>query len=268
PSYAHMVAPVHQVGKLKQYFTSAANDYILTDDWTPPYYRFRNVIQTFERTGSPRRVVPVDIYYHFYIARNFAALTGLKAALDWVVAQPLAPMFAGDYIDIARDFHWARFAEDGPRRWTVRKGKALRTVRFDERVDVDLEASKGVLGYLYAPELGVTYVHLHEGDEAVIQLGSGAPLRPYLSRSSHAVEQLEIGGEGVRFSTHGVGPREFVFAGMSPGAAYQVESSVHGKSEGKEEVLADRQGHLTFGLEDGRPGHVEVVVSGPGRAAP
>lgn len=259
PSYAHMVPPVRQVGKLKQFLTSAANDYILTDDWTPPFYRFKNVIQTFERTGSPRRVVPVDVYYHFYLARNYAALSGLKTTLDWVVTQPLAPMFTGDYVDIARDFHDARFASAGPRRWTMRKGKALRTVRFDAQVDIDLEASTGVLGYLKAPELSATYVHLDERPEVVIQLGAGPPSRPYLSRATHPVEGLKVDGDTVSFATHTVGPREFVFAGMTPGGRYRVESARLGKVSAPQEVLADAQGRLTFETK-GQAGYVDMVV--------
>jgi polysaccharide biosynthesis protein PelA len=233
PSYAHLVPPVHQVGGAFQFFTSAANDYILTDDWNPPYYRFQNVVQTFERSGAPRRVVPVDVYFHYYIARNLAGLTGLERVLSWASRQPLAPVFASEYVDLVRDFHWARLGRDADGAWTVRKGPALRTVRFDDpTMHVDLERSFGVIGYLQVPELGATYVHLDGSPRVVIVRGEHPPARPYLSEASHAVDDLRIEKGRISFRTHGPGARSFVFAGLPLGTRWGDE-------------VVDGQGRLT-----------------------
>jgi hypothetical protein len=238
PSYAHLVPPLHRVGTFVQYYTSAANDYILTDEWRPPFYRFRNVIQTFERSGAPRRVVPVDVYFHFYSARNLTALTALEEVYDWVVTQPLAPMFASEYVDIARDAASARIARSGPaaspndrpnrgpngspNNWIVRKGPSLRTVRFDDaEVHVDVARSRGVLGYVQEPALHATYVHLDGSAEATIQLAAKAPSTPYLERATHWVDDAELRAEALAWTTHGPGRRVFIFAGLTPGARYR-----------------------------------------------
>lgn len=229
PSYAHMVPPVHQVGKHLQYLTSASNEYILTDDWTPPYYRFQNVIQTFENTGSPKRVVPVNIYIHYYIARNFPGLQGLITTLKWILDHPLAPVFVSEYVDIARDFHWARIAERGPGHWVIRKGPALLTIRFDRPdLHIDLEASKGVIGYLNDKDLGVTYVHLTEANEASVIIADTPPNRAYLHTATHLVRKFSHSETGFAFETGGVGLRRFEVAGLTEGKTYKISASVEG----------------------------------------
>ena len=262
PSYAHLVPPVHQVGGLYQYLTSAANDYILTDEWTPPYYRFQNVIQTFERTGAPRRVLPVDVYYHFYIARNPSALTGLRNVLDWAVARPLAPMFTSEYVDVVRDFQWVRLAKRGEATWVARKGPALRTLRFDTAdVHVDLDRSAGVIGYLQDRALGVTYVHLDGSAEVRVVTAPAAPARPYVRAASHRVDALRVSGGVITFITGGPTKRTFTFAGVGPGSRHRVASI----GQGDEQPLvahaaADSSGVLQFVLLDRSPGDVRVTV--------
>jgi len=223
PSYAHLVAPVHPVGNSFQFFTSAANDFILTDEWTPPYYRFRNVVQTFVATGQQRRILPVNVYFHFYIARNRAGLSGLRDALDWALEQDLAPVFASEYVDIARDFHHARLSRPQADTWRVHKGPALRTVRFAGEVFVDLERSREVLGYVFNRDLGVTYVHLTDAPTSVIAVGQVPDTSVYLREATHDVDALNATRDRIAFSTRGVGNAEFDFANAGPNGSFRLE---------------------------------------------
>jgi hypothetical protein len=261
PSYAHLVPPLHPVGRWFQYYTSAANDFIHTQDWTPPYYRFQNVIQTFERSGSPRRIVPVNVYVHYYSARNVAALIGLERAMDWVAAHPLAPIFASEYVDIARDFHWARIAEEGERRFVVEKGPHLRTVRFDGKdVRVDLARSTGVLGYLYDESLGVTYVHLDESARSTIQISAEKIEPRRLESASHWVEQLQLGAKKIVFVTRGVGRKSFVFAGLAPGSRFGWAAKIDSGTVISGETTADERGRLRLELEDHSTQRVPILI--------
>jgi hypothetical protein len=247
PSYAHMVSPVHQVGSLLQYQTSAANEYILTDDWTPPYYRFQNVVQTFENTGSPKRVVPVNIYIHYYIARNFPAFEGLLNTLAWVLKQPLAPIFTSEYVDIARDFQWVRMAQTAANKWVVRKGESLRTLRFDRPdVHVNLSDSKGVSGYAQDKDLGVTYVHLSADTEVTVVLADRAPTKPFPWTATHPIEKFKVAGTDLSFETGGVGVRSFEIASLKAGTQYQVVAHVEGELFDKAKAVVDKSGLLQF----------------------
>ncbi len=247
PSYAHMVSPVHQVGSLLQYQTSAANEYILTDEWTPPYYRFQNVIQTFERTGSPKRVVPVNIYIHYYIARNFPAFEGLLNTLNWVLGQPLAPIFTSEYVDIARDFQWVRIAQREDKSWVIRKGPNLRTVRFDRPdLHVDLSASSGVVGYAQDKSLGVTYLHLSNEPEVSVVLADQPPQHPYPRTATHPIENFSHSGSDMRFETGGVGLRTFEIAGLKAGTQYVVLAHVQEELFDRTKAAVDDKGVLEF----------------------
>lgn len=269
PSYAHLVPPAHPVGRYFQYFTSAANDYIHTQDWRPPYYRFQNVVQTFERSGRPRRVVPVNVYFHFYSARNQAALTGLERALDWAVGQPLAPVFASEYVDIARDFQWARVARRGADRWVIRKGPYLRTVRFDRPdLSIDRSQSRGVLGYLRDPDLGVTYVHLSQDEEVELQLRAPDPGPELpagevpagdvrLEEGSHWVDALATSPGRIEVETRGTGRKRFVIAGLIGGASFRVHATA---GAARSPAVVGPDGRLTLELEGSGAGRVRIVA--------
>lgn len=252
PSYAHLVPPIHRVGGLAQYYTSAANDYILTDEWKPPYYRFRNVLQTFARSGAPRRIVPIDVYFHFYSARNVTALTALEEVFDWVATQPVAPLFASEYVDIVRDASLARIVRSGSGAWTVKKGPSLRTVRFDELVHVDVARSRGVVGYLQDAALRATYVHLDGSRESTVVLAAAPPAVPYLVRASHFVDDAALSPATLAWTTHGPGRRTFVFGGLTPGARYRWQPAG--------EALVDGDGRLTVAVPGG-PEKVRLVAS-------
>jgi hypothetical protein len=261
PSYAHMVSPVHQVGSLLQYQTSAANEYILTDDWTPPYYRFQNVVQTFEKTGSPKRVVPVNIYIHYYIARNFPAFEGLLNTLAWVLDKPLAPIFTSEYVDIARDFQWARIAQREDKSWVIRKGPSLRTLRFDRPdLHVDISASSGVVGYAQDKALGVTYLHLSNEEEVSVVLADQQPDHPFPWTATHPIENFSFTGTDLRFETGGVGVRTFQVAGLKPGTKYEVLAHVEEELFDKSKALVDDKGVLEFVITGKSTKAIEVRV--------
>lgn len=242
PSYAHLAPPIHRVGRQFQFFTSAANDYILTDDWTPPYYRFGNVVDTFEHSGAPVRVVPMNIYYHFYIGQNLSALEGAKNAYKYAQNHTLSPVFVSEYVDVVKDFYYGRVAEAGPGAWNVRTDGKLLTVRFDGApVDVDLDASSGVLGYVYEPSLGATYVHL-SGPKATVVLGQAPPRRPYLRRSTHAVTRAEGHGRQLSLDVAGYGPKTLEIAGLPPGRPVEVTVFQGGRIAEEPAAAADAEG--------------------------
>lgn len=261
PSYAHLVPPVRRTGEFSQYLTSAANDFILTNEWTPPYYRYQNVVQTFERSGRPRRVVPIDVYYHFYIALNQAALAGLEHVLGWVIDQPIAPRWTSEYVDIVRDFQWARLARRAGDEWVLRKGPALRTLRFDDAgVHVDLDRSPGVIGYTADAELGVTWVHLDASPEVVVRLSDTPPRRAYLKSASHPVDDLRVEPGVLDFGTGGPGRREFVFAGLAHAQRARIVSATPGQAERRSEAVVDERGVLGFAIDGAGAGDARVRV--------
>jgi hypothetical protein len=252
PSYAHMAPPIHRVGKQFQFYTSAANDYILTDEWTPPFYRFGNVVDTFEKTGRPRRVVPANIYYHFYIGLNLSALQGARRAYDWVMRNSVAPVFVSDYVDVVRDFYYGRVARLDTGGWEIWTDGRLQTVRFDGPPrDFDLEESSGVLGYVYEDDLQATYVHLL-GPRATLVPADAPPKRPYLVRATAGITRAERRGKRLTLDASGVGRKVLEIGGLTP--ERPVEITVYRGTTVVEEPALAADAH----------GRASIVIKGPG----
>ncbi len=236
PSYLHLVPPIHRVGKQTQYFTSASNEYILTEEWKAPYHRWANVIQTFKSSGAPRRVTPINVYYHFYVVEKKPALVATHKILDWVLSRRPAPLWTTQYVDVVRDFAATRIGRvpatpGSPGGWRVVNGGYCRTVRFD-RMDrhVDLARSRGVLGYSRLPAQGALYVHLDEGHDHTVVLTDQVQRRPYLLLATAYLRGVSITRRRASLTMKGIGRKYLSLANMTPGAAYAMRAkNEHGK---------------------------------------
>lgn len=145
---------VHQ-GPYFQIYAPMLNENVYTNDWTGPFYGFRDVIDTFRMTGEPRRLKPVDIYYHTYAASKIASLKALHQVYAWALAQPLHPVFPSEYIVMARNFDTLSFARalDDPDTLYVRHAQALRNLRLPPDLPaVAWDTSSGLAGVADGPD--------------------------------------------------------------------------------------------------------------------
>ena len=226
PSYMRVAPLMRQVGTRWQNYTSASNENLYTRLWTGPFWGFRTVLETFANTEAPRRVAPVNVYYHFYAAERRAGLEALRAVHDWAIRQPLAPIFTSEYLAMVDGFRTARLERlaTPPRAraaWRVFQHAALRTLRFDgSTAAVDLGRSRAVLGYTH--QQGALYVHLDEAPEAVVTLVDAAPPQRYLASASHRVSAWRMEGDALGFRLSGVGAKSAALAGFPPGARVAV----------------------------------------------
>lgn len=180
---------------------------------------FARVTEAFELTGKPRRLLPVDAYWHFFSADTTERLRALKHVLDWIARRPLHPVYASEYARLMRDLPKSNIYTD-TRGGTIFLPPAdCRTIRYTTPVHIDMARSTGVLGY--RQELGVTYVHT-----------DGSPLVRVFTRDSddrqprlvYATVRLAIrrdaGSWTVKFS--GFGPGRARFEGFAPGAEFAL----------------------------------------------
>ena len=126
------VAPLYRwVDNRIQFHCGQANENILTNLWTKPIFGFKGIITTMERTGFPRRIKPVDIYYHFYCGQYRASLKALQEVYEWVLKQDYAYLFTSDYLHMAKGYLHTRIYQETPERYVIEDyGKCL-TLRFD-----------------------------------------------------------------------------------------------------------------------------------------
>ncbi len=162
-SYA-FVSPLSIVrGGHRQIYTGATNENIYTNSWRGPYYGFEQVIHTFENTGSPIRIKPINVYYHFYSGERLASLNALKKVYDWALSQNVFAIPASMYSRIAADFFKVQIEKIRDDFFRVTHNGALKTIRFDDESRyVDMGASRGVIGFKH--EGKTLYVALDESE--------------------------------------------------------------------------------------------------------
>lgn len=173
-----------------QVYAPIQNENVYTDEWESDYSGFARVVETFRLTGSPRRLKPVGIYYHFYSGAKKAAALALRKVYDWAVAQETRPVFMSEFVHRVRDFEHVQVARRLDGSWRFRNLGALRTLRLPPTLGwPDLARSRGVAGVRNVPE--GRYVALTPDSEIRLALSSAPPTGPYLAHSNGGVLRWE-----------------------------------------------------------------------------
>jgi hypothetical protein len=132
-------------GEYYQIHTGQQDENVYTEDWTDRFWGFRRAIQTYKLTNSPRRLKPIDIYYHFYSGSKRASLVALQDIFDWATKQDVIPIYTSMYIKKALDFFYASESGD-QNHYHISGMKNLKTVRIKKSLSVDFDKSIGVVG--------------------------------------------------------------------------------------------------------------------------
>lgn len=141
-----------------QVFAPNQNENVYTNEWRGPFYGYARVIETFAFTESPRRLKPIDVYFHSYITTKRAGLQSLEKVMAYAMKQETTPVHVADYARKVLDFQRLAVARTATG-WRIRGGGHLRTVRLPTELGVpDLPHSQAVAGY--RPGADGHYVHL------------------------------------------------------------------------------------------------------------
>jgi hypothetical protein len=187
------------------------NENVYTNLWTGPFYGFRQVTETFDFTGSPRRLKPINIYYHVYSASKRASLDALHDVYRHALSQPVHPVFPTEFVRIAMNFNdlvLARTLDGG--RYLVRNARHLRTLRAPVSLGYpDLALSSGIAGYDAGPE--GRYLHL-SGEQASVNFSPAEARQPMLSSSNAQIVAMSRDADVLRFDLKGHVAIEFALA--------------------------------------------------------
>jgi len=237
------IAPLSRpVGRYRQIYAAAQNENTYTNNWRSNFGGFRSVIETFTRTESPRRLLPVNVYYHFFSGERTAALRAVQAAYDWCVKQPLCWIHAAEYTKSVRGFLRARVGRTPAGGYWIEDFAPCPSVRLDQSdKHVDMKRSRGVMGYTHHG--GSLYVALAPVKRAEVVLSNTAPTRPHLRRSTALLRNVRF-RDGAWLARARLYARGFIeLRGYGPGSkwAARVGGAPH-------TVTADRAGTLTIPL--------------------
>lgn len=207
-------------GDQVQVFAPAQNENVYTNDWEGPHFgTFMNVIETFERTESPRRLKPVNIYYHFYSGDFFSSLRALQVIHEWAMHESLHSVTVRDYVHLAEDARAIELFKRGNSRWAMVGRGDLQTYRVprDWEPRLDLKNSSGLMGWNAFQD----DVYLHTDGSAVVELRTTARSAvpesvPRLQYSTGDLEFNQRSGELWDFVARDLRPVDLAFAGLPP----------------------------------------------------
>ncbi|HOC60273.1 MAG TPA: hypothetical protein PKN70_09995 [Smithellaceae bacterium] len=238
------VSPLYrQVGARTQFFIGQANDNILTESLSGPLYGYRNIITTMERTDKPRRLKPVNVYYHFFSATKQAQLRAVMDVYEWALKQDLALMFTSEYVRVMQGYMAAKTASSGTRRFTITHYGDCLTMRFPAGTPApDLVRSENVIGYHRLPQ-GLFISLLSGSSRAVIVLGdaNSRPAGAYIRKATGFVTRFQADKQGIEMKYRGFGDGHLEIGGLEAGKTYRVSGS---GMRGGSEIEANGQGVL------------------------
>lgn len=205
-SLTNVYPQARRTGGGLQVYAPIMNENVYTNDWTGPYWGFRKVIETFERTEQPRRLKPLGIYYHFYSGTKRSALNALLEIYQYVQAQPNNPMYVSDFAKRVQGFENARFTQVAENVWRVNNLGELRQVRIPQALGwPDLKASTNVSG-VHDSKAG-RFVHLSD-DNAELRFQADRPQQPYLESSNGMLRYWRTSNRDIELSVKAYVPLE------------------------------------------------------------
>lgn len=169
-------------------FSPIANDFIYTDNWSQPLYKYMNVIDTFKLTETPHRYKPISVYYHFYSALDQGAFHALQQIYQWVIQQKTTPIQVVDYAQKVLAFNHLLFARPLAGGWLILNNKQLREFRIPDTWDMPLiSLNNNILGFNKANH--DYYIHLSNGSRSFIQYNQPPSSEPFIedANADHVV---------------------------------------------------------------------------------
>lgn len=225
-SVSHVSSFYRSVGNHIQVHTSAANENIYTNEWSGPFYGYRNVIATFKNTENPRRLTPVNIYYHWYSGQYKASLKALEEVYEWVSQQSYVPVWASHHIANVHSFIQCRYekTEDG---WRIWDHGQLKTIRFDHMTQrtPEVSAETNVIGYFNDEK--ALYIHLGEKPSSEIKWIPDSRKQTYLSWATCKINRLSTSEEGLELDLWGYSTAELAFVNLNQDLTPELGVSIN-----------------------------------------
>lgn len=192
-----------------QVFAPNQNENVYTNNWTGPFYGYERVMETFEFTETPRRLKPMDIYFHTYIATKSAGISSLEKVFSYALSQENTPVHVKDYTRKVLDFQSMAVARTASG-WRVRGGEYLHSLRWPSEMGYpNLAKSSNVSGF--SKHQGQIYAHL-SSDTAELSLEPGESNAVRLVSANGQIESFKRFGDIYQWRLSAYVPLEFTLA--------------------------------------------------------
>lgn len=234
PSFTRVFPHTAPWGKELHIFCSHQNENVYRFRWkggADPnsvfYSGFVLGLDSFKKTETPRRLKPVNIYYHWYSGDNLPSMNALKQLYEWCMTQELHSITAAPFARLARDALTTRIFNIGPRKFLARNDGFCRTFRMDWTGEVpDLTKSHGVTGWRKVGDQ--MYIHTSGQQDTVIALSPRPAQHLYLESSTAEIRFTELNQNDAAFQLKDFRPCQVVLGGANPNQGVTI--SINGRT--------------------------------------
>jgi hypothetical protein len=211
------------------------------------------VLETLRFTDAPRRLKPVALHYHAYIASSPAGLDSLRHIYAWLATQELLPVRVADYAARVQAFRELALARDLSGAFSLHGGAALRTLRLPSELgEPDLAASSGVAAFRALPQ--GRYVSFTGSGPRKLVLAAAVSDGPRLVSANGSVEKIEVVAPGqLALEVSGLVPVQLELAGLPPNARCTWRSPARSLT-----LASDAAGSLLVRLGERATGPAEL----------
>lgn len=233
PSLTRVAARSVPWGDELQITAANENENVYRERWAasgtteaPFYGGFILAQDGFERMEKPRRLKPVNIYFHWYSGDNLASLNALTRLFDWSMKQELHSLAASDYAALVRDARSVRIFRQSDTRWTLVSGGRVRTFRLPQSSPVpDVAASRGVTGWRLRGD-GI-YVHTDGSPQVELVLSEQPAAHLRLEASTAEIQFSRLAAREAAFTARDIRSCQVTLAGLPARATATI--TVNGK---------------------------------------
>jgi hypothetical protein len=264
PSISYLSPLSRMTGAERQIYAGNANDYIYITDGGGREHGFLNLDASIKGTENPRRLKPINVYYHMYAGEHPAQLAAVRYHLDAARQAAVIPIAASHYAAIADGFFSAEMTALGDSSWLIRRRGSLQTLRFDDAptLSVDFDRSVGIIGQR---RKGTSlYVALDEAYEDVIvsltSESARAQAAPYLIDARWTIRDLRRQECGFTVMAKGFGTGQMRWGGLKPGL-YRLTARDYNDVVWEDEAEVGQDGRLEFTADADANSPVEIRVA-------
>ena len=229
-----------------QVFAPNQNENVYTNNWLGPFYGYERVIETFDFTESPRRLKPMDVYFHTYITTKAAGMKSLDKVFAYALDQETTPVYVADYARKVLDFQTMAIARTATG-WRIRGAKDLRTLRMPDGMGTpDVQNSREVAGY--STHQGEVYTHLSDDAAELVVTKASTPSALLVSANGR-IEKYEALPKGGRWNLKANVPLKFTLANVDACQVSVAGRTLKAKRRVGERSFFEIQDHVARPLE-------------------
>jgi polysaccharide biosynthesis protein PelA len=260
PSYCNVGSIGRRAGSQIQIYAASNDENDYTNDWSDRFYGFRYVIETFKNTEHPKRVKPLNLYFHCYSAQYLASWNALLDIITFIQTQKIIPIWPSRYASIADGFYSVQIQQIGFQLWQIKNREGLQTIRFDHpTISIDYARSYGVVGHKRFQQALYVYLDAAENVATIALEASEKKTHAHLVESGTEIWDLKRENRRLSFKTKGWGFLQMIWF-LPGGGKYKLLATDGNEKYETEAVSAEKDiYHFFKSIPSNKELQIEIV---------